>query len=185
MGLPGGAKRRYLLYRGPDAAATASVARLRDQVVETDRYQATIDRSRGGILGSLVLKEGSRRIETLSDGLTWWIGRQNAVRPEKFAGLQLEQSGQGPVFLGLRVEYKGVLDPANSLRVDYRFFRDFVEVDYHYATAKPVDLTWLKIPVSLRTTGTAAGSYSNSRQHDTAMQTTGAQEPVDQRPPVA
>jgi hypothetical protein len=173
-GLPGGAKRRYLLYQGPDAAATASVARRRDQVVETDRYQATIDRSRGGILGSLVLKEGSRRIETLGDGLTWWIGRQNAVRPEKFAGLPVEQTGQGPVFLGLRVEYKGVLDPANSLRVDYRFFRDFVEVDYHYTAAKPVDLTWLKIPVSLRTTGTAAGSYSNSRQHDTAMQTTGA-----------
>lgn len=172
--LPGGTTRHFLLYHGANAQVGTSGIRLQNErVIETDRYQATIDLARGGILGSLVLKDGSRRVEMLGDGLTWWIGRKNTIRPEQFAKPKLERIAEGPVFVGLRVEYKGVLDPANTLCVDYRFFREFLEVDYHYQAVKPVEMGWLKIPVSLRTAGTAAGMLSNSRQRDTAMLTSG------------
>jgi hypothetical protein len=165
---------RCLLYDCPSPVKSSLAARLDDAGrIETDRYVARMDRDGGGILKSLALKVEGQSIETLGDGVTWWIGRQPQVKPQSFGRLAIEPTAAGPVFLGLRVVYPKVLADENQLVVDYRFLRDFVEVDYTYRAARPVDLTWLKIPVSLAATGDRPGLASGSRTPQRAMLTAG------------
>lgn len=163
-----------LVYDGPTSTQLSPVARLDDAGrIETDRYVSRLDRKGGGTIQSLALKIDGRSVETLGDGATWWIGRNPQIKPQSFGRLAIEQTALGPVFLGLRVVYPKVLADENQLIVDYRFFRDFVEIDYTYHAAKPVDLTWLKIPVSLAATGDRPGLATSSRTPEHPMLTTG------------
>lgn len=176
FGRPIGAGRpaRCLLYDCPPVRSAPPVARLDDRGrVETARYVARFDRQAGAILRSLGLKASGQPIETLGDGITWWIGRKPQIKPESFGALPIEQIAAGPVFLGLRVVYPKLLIDENRLVADYRFFRDFLEVDFTYHAAKPVDLTWLKVPVSLAATGNRSGLATGSRSPEHAMLTAG------------
>jgi hypothetical protein len=165
---------RCLLYACPSPAQAAPLARLDGQGrVETACYVAQLDRLGGGIIKSLRLKHNGQALETLGDGITWWIGRKPQIKPAEFGRVPIEETAAGPVFLGLRVVYPGVLAAENRLVVDYRFFRDFIEVDYTYHARRPVDLTWLKIPVCLAATGDRPGRATSSRTPARPMLTAG------------
>jgi hypothetical protein len=165
---------RCLVYDIPRNAPQKPLARLDDQGrVETERYVARLDRDAGAVIRSLRLKTGGRTVETLGDGITWWIGRKPQIKPAAFGRLPIEQTASGPVFLDLRVVYPKLLADENRLVADYRFFRDFVEVDYTYHAARPVDLHWLKLPVSLAATGNRPGLATGSRAPEHAMLTAG------------
>lgn len=165
---------RCLLYDCPSASQAPPLARLDDRGrVETPHYVAQLDRDAGAVVKSLALKLNGQSIETLGDGITWWIGRKPQIKPQSFGKLPIEQTAAGAVFLGLRVVYPKVLAAENSLVADYRFFRDFVEVDFTYRAAKPVDLAWMKIPVCLAATGNRPGLAASSRTPERSMLTTG------------
>jgi hypothetical protein len=150
------------------------VARAADDGrVETAGYVAQIDRRHGGVIRSLQWKNGAERVETLGDGIRWWIGRKPQITPESYGLVPTETIAAGPVFTTLRVRYPRVLAAENAVIVDYRFFRDFLEVDFRYVVKTPVRMVWLKIPVSLRATGETPGLASNSRARDQAMITAG------------
>lgn len=155
---------RCLIYGCPAKRSLPPVARLdADGRLETSCYVARLDRAAGGIIRSLALKRDGRRIETLGDGITWWMGRKPQIRAESFGRLPIDETASGPVLLGLRVVYPKVLADENRLEVDYRFFRDFVEIDYTYRAVRAVDVTWLKIPVSLAATSERPGVAAGSR----------------------
>ena len=170
-----GQEHRYLLYLTSESPAVAPVIRMDDSGrVETEHYIAQVDRRQGGMLSSLVLKDGGKRIETLGDGLRWWTGRKPQISQASFGSVDLKRTANGSVFTGLRITYPNLLTPGNSLVLDYRFFKDFIEIDYHYSAAHPARIEWMKIPVSVRATGQTPGLLSNSRTKDGPMLTAGA-----------
>jgi hypothetical protein len=165
---------RCLLYTCPQVERAASLARLDAQDrVETARYVARFDRAAGAIVKSLQLKHNGQTVETLGDGITWWIGRKPQLNPAGFGRLPIEETAVGPVFLGLRVVYPKLLADENRLVADYRFFRDFVEVDFTYHAVRPVELKWLKIPVCLAAAGNRPGLATSSRAPERPMLTAG------------
>ena len=170
-----GQERRYLLYLAPESTSAAPAIRMDNAGrVETAHYIAQVDRQRGGMLSSLVLKDGDKRCETLGDGLRWWTGRKPQITQASFGAIDCQRTANGSVFAGLRITYPNLLAAGNSLLLDYRFFKDFIEVDYHYAAAHPARIEWMKIPLSVRATGQTPGLLSNSRTKDVAMLTAGA-----------
>ncbi|OGV74306.1 MAG: hypothetical protein A3K19_17835 [Lentisphaerae bacterium RIFOXYB12_FULL_65_16] len=170
-----GSEHRYFLYVSPAPAATPAVAQVDGAFrIETDRYVALLDRDRGGAITSLQLKDGDRLTETLGDGIHWWIGRDpKQVAQKKLGALPTEQTSAGPVFVGFRVTTPDLLTAGNSMVTEYRFFRDFIEIDHHYNAKTSTQLLWLKMPVSLRATGQTPGLFSNSQTQDGAMQVAG------------
>ncbi len=186
-----GKLRVFLVYRTPIAASTAMAGHevpplsaplpqspaaapaTDDGRVETASYIAQIDCRHGGVIRSLKWKGGTQNVETLGDGIRWWIGHKPQITPESYGPVPAETIAVGPVFTALRVRYPRVLAAENSVIVDYRFFRDFLEFDFRYVVKTPIRMVWLKIPVSLRATGATPGLASNSRTHDEAMITTG------------
>ena len=136
-----------LVYLTPGPSTGMRVARIEGGRVETDRYIVRVDGRRGGVLSSLLLKEADKRTEILGDGLRWWMGRSPQITQESFAGVTCQRTADGSVFAALRFTFSDVLAAGNSFSLDYRFFRDFIEADYHYATTRPARLQWLKIPV--------------------------------------
>ena len=170
-----GQERRFFLYACPKAPAAAPAVRVGPAYqVETDTYVAQVDAQQGGAIKSLLLKEGEKRVETLGDGIHWWLGRPPQQKTqESFGALPIERTAAGPVFAGLRVTYPNLLAEGNSLVTEYRFFRDFIEIDHHYAAKREATLVWFKIPVSVRAAGPAPGVYSNSAATDQAMRTAG------------
>ena len=165
---------RCMVYACPAQKQSVPIARLDDDgKLETTGYVARFDLASGAILKSLALKQDGQLVETLGDGITWQLGGKSQIRSQAFGRLPIEQTAAGPVFLGLRVVYPNVLADENHLAVDYRFFRDFVEIDYTYHAARPVDLKALKIPVSMAATGDRAGLVVNSRTPERSMLVSG------------
>jgi hypothetical protein len=123
-----GKLRVFLVYRTPNAASSlpaahrppaAPVAQATDDGrVETAGYIAEIDRRHGGVLRSLQWKGGMQSVETLGDGIRWWIGHQPQVTPESYGPVPIKAIAAGPVFTTLRVRYPKVL-AATAIR---RFF---------------------------------------------------------------
>lgn len=171
---PGG-ERVFILYAfgKPDPAAAPPARLDAEGRVETERYAALVDARQGGAIKSLLLKEGARRTETLGEGIRWWVGRKPQVTQESFGAVEVERLAEGPVFTHLRVTYANLLAEGNELTTDYRFFRDFIDVDHHYRCARPTQVEWLKLPVTFRATGSAPGLYSNSRAVDQPLRTEG------------
>ena len=170
-----GEEQRYFVYLCSESPPAAPVAQVDGNwTVETEKYVARVDGLHGGAIKSLLLKDGDKRIETLGDGIHWWVGREPHITQESFGILPIEKTASGPVFVGLRVTYPNLLAAGNSLVADYRFFKDFLEVDYHYNAVRPARLEWLKIPVSVRATGRTPGFFSNSRTTDAPMLSSGA-----------
>jgi len=173
--LPPGEERLHFVYLCAKPYGVTPAARVDESWrVETERYLAQVDGRKGAAITSLLLKDGDRRIETLADGIHWWVGRAPQLTQESFGALPIERTAAGPVLVSLRVRYPNLLAEGNSLITDYRFFRDFIEIDHHYSAKQPTQLEWLKLPVSLRATGQTPGLFSNSRTRDGAMLTAGA-----------
>ena len=64
--------------------------------VETERYVAKVDALHGGAIKSLLLKDGDRRVETLGDGIHWWVGQKPQITQESFGALPIDStSGVG------------------------------------------------------------------------------------------
>lgn len=169
-----GEERWYHLYLLPKAAQAPLVAQLTGQLtIETGRYRATLDPNLGGVVTSLLLKTGGRAVETLGDGIHWWVGRDPSITQESLGRVALQQVSAGPVFVSYRVSYPNLLAQGNTLTTEYRFFRDFIEVDHHYAAAQPCQLWHLKLPVSLAATGNVPGFYSNAQAQDQPLLTSG------------
>ncbi|MFZ2642421.1 MAG: hypothetical protein WA117_15595 [Verrucomicrobiia bacterium] len=170
-----GKERRYYLYIFSKPCVAKPVAQVDDTwQVETDGYIAHVNQQQGGAITSLLLKEGDRRTETLGNGIYWWTGRKAQITQKGFGALPIEKTANGPVFVGLRITYRDLLAKGNSLVTDYRFFKDFIEVDHHYNARQKARLEWLKIPVSLRAKGPTPGLSSNSLTTDAALLTSGA-----------
>ncbi len=168
-----GTERVLLVYRTANPNGQAGASLTDDGRVETAAYVAQIDRQHGGILRSLEFKLDGRPVETLSEGFRWWIGRNPQITAESFGPVTWETTAAGPVVTALRVRYPKVLTDANSVIVDYRFFRDFLEVDFRYEVKTPTKVLWLKIPVSLQATGSTPGLTSNSHDRDQELLTKG------------
>lgn len=167
----------FLIYRGTAKGAASALQATRiadDGRVETAGYVARIDRLRGGILSSLACKMEGRTVETLGDGIRWWIGKNPQITPESFGAVTWETTAAGPVFSTVRLRYPKVIADANSVIVEYRFYRDFLEFDFRYEVKTAVKTAWLKIPVTLRSTGNTAGWASNSGQREFELQSSGA-----------
>lgn len=170
-----GKEHRYFLYFSSKSSAAKPIARVDEAFrVETDGYVAHVNQQQGGAITSLLLKEGDQRIETLGDGIYWWTGRKTQITQKGFGALPVEKTANGPVFVGLRIIYSNLLAKGNSLVTDYRFFKDFIEIDHHYNARQKARLEWLKIPVSLRAKGPTPGFFSNSQTTDGALLTSGA-----------
>ncbi len=165
-----GEERRYFVYAQAQSGPAPPAARVDETgVVETPKYVAKVDARRGGAITSLLLKDGGRRVETLGEGIRWWVGRNPQVTQESFGTVSVERVAAGPVFAAMRVVYPDLLAAGNSFAVEYRFFKDFIEADYHYRAVRPARLEWLKIPVSLRATGRTPGLFSNAAVKDAPM----------------
>jgi len=179
--LPPGGLRLFYLYVvpcAPGATAGASAGTPAVRMSDAGRvvartYTADIDVAHGGIIRSLRLRRGKRLVETLGDGIHWWVGREPRITQESFGHVNIEYGPSGPLFCEARITYPDVLTPGNTLTAVYRFFGDFVELDYHYHVVKPVSLTWFKLPVSLAAVGPTPGVYSNSRGTDQPLKTAG------------
>ncbi len=171
-----GEERWYHLYLVPTVpSSTATPVQVNDDGrVQTPRYEAAVDLAAGGHLRSLVLKDGGRRVETLGDGIHWWVGRNPQVTQKGLGRVELRVVERGPVFVACQVTHPDLCVKGNSLTTEYRFYRDFIEVDHHYRTAQPFDITWLKLPVSVRARGNAPGLYSNPALRDQPLLTAGA-----------
>ncbi|MBM4083456.1 MAG: hypothetical protein FJ272_01565, partial [Planctomycetes bacterium] len=170
-----GQERRFYLYLCPKPGPVPLAARV-DATwhVEAEKYTAHVNPQQGGAITSLVLKEGGERVEALGDGIHWWVGRNPQITQKGFGALPIETTASGPVFTALRVTYPNLLAEGNSLVTDYRFFKDFIEIDHRYNAKQKARLEWLKLPVSVRATGQMPGLFSNSRATDGAMLTSGS-----------
>jgi hypothetical protein len=169
-----GSSARCLVYACPTERQSTPIARLEDDGrLETRGYVARFDLAGGAVLKSLALKHDGQLVETLGGGVTWQLGGKPQIRSQAFGRLPIEQTTAGPVFLGLRAVYPKVLADDNHLAVDYRFFRDFVEIDYTYHAARPVDLKALRTTVSLAATGDRTGLAANSRTPERSMLVSG------------
>ena len=164
-----------LIYRviGTSAAATPAVRVSEDGRVEAPGYNAKLELAKGGVLRSLELKGNGPAVEMLGDGLRWWIGQKPQITPESFGKVTMETLAAGPVLTAVRIRYPKVLCDANAVVVDYRFFRDFVEFDFRYEVKTPVPVGWVKVPVSLRATGSTPGRTSSSSQRDQQLRVSG------------
>lgn len=168
--------RVLLVYRGGAAGVPSQpgATMSADGRLETGGYLAKIDPGKGGVLRSLACKVDGRLVETLGGaGIRWWMGRTPQVTPESFGEINGETVAAGPVFTAVRFRYPKVLAEANSVVVDYRFFRDFVEMDFRYEVKTPVEVLWLKLPVTLRSTGGVPGFLGNSGLRDSPLLTSG------------
>jgi len=159
--LRGGEERRYLVYVGDGGPAKAKSEVQIDKSgrVDAPGYTAQLALDKGGNLTSVKLKSGTEVLG--QDGIAWWIGRdpqikQIALKPKA------EIVARGPVFAAVRLTYPGILAKANTLTTEYRFFREFIQVEHRYACKEPVKLLWLKLPVTVRATGSASALHSCS-----------------------
>jgi hypothetical protein len=171
---PPGQERRFHLYACTAPSPLSAAARIEGSFrVETERYVAVLDPTQGGAITSLLLKDGERRTETLGDGIHWWVGRNPQILQKKLGAVACEVIAVGPVFAAVRVTVPDLLGPGNTLTTEIRFYREFMDIDHHFRVATPTQVEGLKLPVSLRATGSTPGLFSNSQATDTALLTAG------------
>ncbi|NCO40234.1 MAG: hypothetical protein GW892_16155, partial [Armatimonadetes bacterium] len=81
--LPPGEERLHFVYLCAKPYGVTPAARVDESWrVETERYLAQVDGRKGAAITSLLLKDGDRRIETLADGIHWWVGRAPQLTQE-------------------------------------------------------------------------------------------------------
>ena len=169
-----GQERRFHLYVGARPSPLPAAAQVEAGFrLETRRYVAVLDPAQGGAITSLRLKDGERQTETLGDGIHWWVGRQPQILQKKLGTVFCEQVAAGPVFVAFRITVPDLLGPGNTLTTEVRFYREFLDLDHHFRVANPTQVEWLKLPVSLRATGSTPGFSSNGQSTDAALLTAG------------
>ncbi len=170
-----GARRVVWLYAGEPTDERREAGRVRlgaDWAVSAAAYEARLDPA-SGTLPSLKLRTPGGLVEALGDGIHWWCGREPMVKPADLCAGPPEVLAAGPLFVAVRVRYPGLVEPDNELTTTYRFFPDFLEVQYHYSCRKPTEILWFKAPVTLRATGDAPGLHSHQGSEDQPLQTAG------------
>ena len=162
----------YLTAR-PSPLPPAAMADTTGTRVETSRYRALVDAEHGGLIRSLVLKDGDRLIETLGKGIRFWHGRQTRKSVEDSGRVQVRRVAVGPVATVLQVAYPSFPVDGCKMAATYTFYADFIDVDFDVRVLRAVQVEWFKLPVNLRGVGATPGLYSNTQMQDRPLMTAG------------